>query len=190
MQNLGILTLTAQPRTFRLAPELAGVDQVAGVFVRRIDLLVILLTAALLVALNLWVQRTRTGMAIRAVAENPRVAAAVGIDTDRVIRTVFAVGSALAALAGVMWAGRSGQVSPLMGVVPGLKAFVAAVMGGVGSLSGAVAGGYLLGMAEVAFVGLLPPAYSSYRDAFVFGLFMLLLVVRPAGLLGQAEEGA
>jgi hypothetical protein len=88
----------------------------------------------------------------------------------------------------VFWAGRAGQIEPLMGFVPGLKAFVAAVIGGVGSLPGAVLGGFLLGFAEVLFVGLLPPAYGAYRDAFVFGLLILVLLVLPNGLLGRPRR--
>lgn len=127
-------------------------------------------------------------MAMRATAENPLAASLMGIRTNRAIAAAFALGGALAAVAGVFWAGRSGQIEPLMGFLPGLKAFVAAVIGGVGSLPGAVLGGFLLGFAEVLFVGLLPPAYGAYRDAFVFGLLILILLVLPNGLLGRPTE--
>jgi branched-chain amino acid transport system permease protein len=90
-----------------------------------------------------------------------------------------------------MWAGRFGEIEPFMGFLPGLKAFVAAVIGGIGNIPGAVLGGYLLGFAEVFFVGFLPPAFSGYRDAFVFALLLLVLLVRPHGLLptGAEREG-
>ena len=121
---------------------------------------------------------------MRATAENPTAARLMGIRVNRAIATAFALGGALAGLAGLLYAGRAGQIHPLMGFVPGLKAFVAAVIGGVGSLVGAVLGGYLLGFAEVLFVGLMPPAYGSYRDAFVFGLLILILLIMPNGLWG------
>ena len=99
--------------------------------------------------------------------------------------------SALAAIAGLLWGGRFGQIDPLMGFAPGLKAFVACVIGGVGSIPGAMLGGYLLGLAEVLFVGLLPQAFSGYRDAFVFGLLILILLVKPSGLfVRHADERA
>jgi branched-chain amino acid transport system permease protein len=100
----------------------------------------------------------------------------------------FALGSALAAIAGLMWGGKFGQIDPLLGFVPGLKAFVASVIGGVGSIAGACVGGYVLGLAEVLFVGLLPPDYAGYRDAFVFAFLIVLLLVRPTGLFGRHGE--
>ncbi len=112
----------------------------------------------------------------------------MGINVDRVIRAAFAIGSALAAIAGLMWGGKYGQIDPLLGFLPGLKAFVAAVIGGVGSIFGAMLGGYVLGMGEVLFVGLLPPEYSSFRDAFVFGTLIVALLVLPNGLLGRSPE--
>ncbi|HFD14790.1 MAG TPA: branched-chain amino acid ABC transporter permease, partial [Rhodospirillales bacterium] len=93
-----------------------------------------------------------------------------------------------AAFAGLLWGGRFGQIDPLIGFAPGLKAFVACVIGGVGSIGGAVLGGYLLGLAEVMFVGMLPPIYSGYRDAFVFATLILVLLLMPNGLLGRPEE--
>jgi branched-chain amino acid transport system permease protein len=87
-----------------------------------------------------------------------------------------------------MWGGKYGQIDPLLGFLPGLKAFVAAVIGGGGSIPGAMLGGYILGLAEVLFVGLLPAAYSGYRDAFVFGLLILVLLVLPNGLFGRSSE--
>jgi len=134
------------------------------------------------------VRRTRLGMAMRATAENLAVARLMGIDVNRAIMAAFALGSALAAIAGLLWGGRFGQIDPLMGFAPGLKAFVACVIGGVGSIPGAMLGGYLLGLGEVLFVGLLPAEYSGYRDAFVFGALIVVLLVLPNGLLGRSEE--
>jgi branched-chain amino acid transport system permease protein len=106
---------------------------------------------------------------------------------NHVVGAAFLLGSALAGVAGFLWAGRYGVIDPFMGFLPGLKAFVAAVIGGIGSIRGAVVGGILLGVAEIGFVGFLPPQYSGYRDAFVFALLLLVLLVRPNGLFGTSE---
>lgn len=188
IQNLAILTLSGQPRPFNLPDWLRGTLGLPGLRISLLDATIVVSTLVILAALTLFVQRSRLGMAMRATAENPLAASLMGIRINRAIATAFAVGGALAAVAGVFWAGRSGQIEPLMGFLPGLKAFVAAVIGGVGSLPGAVLGGFLLGFAEVLFVGLLPPAYGAYRDAFVFGLLILILLVMPNGLLGRPSE--
>jgi branched-chain amino acid transport system permease protein len=188
IQNLAILTLSGQPRPFNLPDWIRGTLGVPGIRVTVLDLAIVVTTLGILAALSLFVRRSRLGMAMRATAENPLAAALMGIRINRAIATAFALGGALAGIAGVFWAGRAGQIEPLMGVLPGLKAFVAAVIGGVGSLPGAVLGGFLLGFAEVFFVGMLPPAYGAYRDAFVFGLLILVLLVVPNGLLGRSAE--
>lgn len=188
LQNLGVVVLSPQPRTFRVPEYFSRMVVFGSAGVQAIDILIILLTAVLAVSISLFVRRTKMGVAIRATAENVDVARLMGIDVNRVVMVTFAMGSALAALAGVMWGGKYGQVDPLMGFTPGLKAFVAAVIGGVGSLDGAMLGGVLLGLSEVLLVGLLPPMYSGYRDSFVFGFLLLILLLKPAGLLGGWEE--
>ncbi len=188
IQNLAILALSGQPRPFNLPGWLRGSVGLPGLRVTVLDATIVVTTLAILAALTLFVRRSRLGMAMRATAENPLAASLMGIRINRAIATAFALGGALAGIAGVFWAGRAGQIEPLMGFLPGLKAFVAAVIGGVGSLPGAVLGGFLLGFAEVLFVGLLPPAYGAYRDAFVFGLLILILLVLPNGLLGRPTE--
>lgn len=188
IQNVGILLLSAQPRSVRLPETFRVNHDIFGARISTLDVMIVVVTLIALLVLTLFVKRTRLGIAMRATAENVSAAQLMGIPVNRVITTAFAVGGALAGLAGLMWGGRYGQIDPLMGFVPGLKAFVAAVIGGVGSLSGAVLGGYLLGMAEILVVGLLPSEYGSYRDAFVFGLLILILLVMPNGLLGKATE--
>ncbi len=188
IQNLGILVLTAQPRNFHFPAFMHQRLVLGPATVAVIDLLIVATTLGLMAGLAVLVRTTRLGMAMRATAENLPVARLMGINVGRVIRAAFAIGSALAAIAGLMWGGKYGQIDPLLGFLPGLKAFVAAVIGGVGSIPGAMLGGYLLGLAEVLFVGLLPPAYAAYRDAFVFGTLILVLLVLPNGLLGGADE--
>jgi branched-chain amino acid transport system permease protein len=188
LQNLGILFLTAQPRNFSFPEYLQKVIAVGAVSFRLIDLIIMLSALGLMCALILLVRKTRLGIAMRATAEDIDVARLMGININRTISASFAIGSALAGIAGLMWGGKFGQIDPLLGFVPGLKSFVAAVIGGVGSIPGAILGGYVLGLSEVLFVGLLPPIYSAYRDAFVFSTLILILLVMPNGLLGARVE--
>jgi branched-chain amino acid transport system permease protein len=111
----------------------------------------------------------------------------MGINTTTVIVTAFIVGSALAGIAAVLWGARVGRIEPLMGFIPVLKAFVATVIGGFGSIPGAVIGAFALGFGEIFLVALLPDDLTSYRDAFVFGALILILLVRPQGILGSTE---
>jgi branched-chain amino acid transport system permease protein len=188
LQNGTVMTLTAQPRAFRLPQGLITQHQVGGISFSTLNVLTVGLAIGLMLLLTLFVTRTRVGIAMRACAENLKAARLMGININQVIAYAFAIGSALAAVAGFMWAGRFGEIEPFMGFLPGLKAFVAAVIGGIGNIPGAVLGGYLLGFAEVFFVGFLPPAFSGYRDAFVFVLLLLVLLVRPHGLLPTTAE--
>jgi branched-chain amino acid transport system permease protein len=185
LQNLGILFLTAQPRNFAFPGYLQRVIHISGVSFRMVDLVIMMCALSLMCALMLLVNKSRLGMAMRATAENIDVARLMGININRTIMATFAVGSALAAIAGLMWGGKFGQIDPLLGFIPGLKSFVAAVIGGVGSIPGAIIGGFVLGLSEVLFVGLLPPIYSAYRDAFVFATLIVILLILPNGILGK-----
>lgn len=187
IQNGTVMGLTPQPRAFELPGNLTKSFEVGGIRMTLLDLLTFGLVIALMIALNLFIVRSRSGMAMRASSENLQAARLIGINVGRVVGTAFLIGSALAGAAGFLWAGRYGIIDPFMGFVPGLKAFVAAVIGGIGSIKGAVVGGLLLGVAEIGFVGFLPPEYSGYRDAFVFALLLIVLLVRPNGLFGTSE---
>jgi len=188
LQNLGILVLTAQPRNFTFPDYLQALVNIGPVSFRVIDACIMASALGLMAILVFVVQKTRLGMAMRATAENLDVARLMGININRTIMASFAIGSGLAAMAGLMWGGKFGQIDPLLGFIPGLKSFVAAVIGGVGSITGAILGGFILGLAEVLFVGLLPPIYSAYRDAFVFSTLILILLVLPNGLFGRTTE--
>ena len=188
LENGAVMALSAQPVAFRVPDELIALRQVGPVSFSLLNVITIALAVVLMLLLTLFVTRTRMGIGMRACAENLRAARLMGVNVNQVIAYAFAIGSALAAVAGFMWAGRFGTVEPFMGFVPGLKAFIAAVIGGIGSIPGAVLGGYLLGLAEVAFVGFLPPEFSGYRDAFVFGLLLLVLLIRPRGFLPTSTE--
>ncbi|MCS6882862.1 MAG: branched-chain amino acid ABC transporter permease [Oscillochloridaceae bacterium] len=188
IQNSATMALTAQPRPLRLPAELTRRVEWAGLTIAPIDGVILLLSIALMALLSLFVKYTTIGIAMRACSERVQTAHLMGVNVNRVIAVAFGVSAALAGVAGVLWSGKFGLVDPFTGFVPGLKAFVAAVIGGVGSIPGAMVGGYLLGFAEVFFVAFAPPALSGYRDAFVFVLLLAILLVRPAGLFGL-EEG-
>lgn len=155
----------------------------SGLIVERIDILTAGATAIVVLVLTWVVRRTRPGLAMRAVSTNPDVALLMGVDRDRVIAFSFTLGGLLAGVAGILWAVKYPQIDPLMGIQPGLKAFVAAVLGGIGSLPGAVVGGLIMGVSE-AFLAASP--YSEHKDAVAFLILIGVLLARPAGLLGRA----
>ncbi len=161
-----------------------------GGLITPTQILLLALAALAMVALALLVERTRMGRAMRAVAENPRVAALMGVDANRVIVFTFAIGATLAAVAGVMWAANYASVQFAMGFVPGLKAFSAAVLGGIGNIYGAMLGGILLGLIEslgAGYIGDLTAGVlgSHYQDIFAFIVLILVLTLRPSGLMGE-----
>jgi branched-chain amino acid transport system permease protein len=164
--------------------------QVAGAVITVTQILILGTTAITLAILMYIVHRTRLGRAMRATAENPRVAALMGVRPDVVISATFIIGAVLAALAGVMWAANYGTVNHTMGFLPGLKAFTAAVFGGIGNLAGAVVGGILLGLIESIGAGYLDALTggvlgSQYVDILAFVVLIFVLTLRPSGLLGE-----
>jgi branched-chain amino acid transport system permease protein len=156
----------------------------AGLVINSTELIVLGMTAFLLLTLQFIVHRTKLGTAMRAVSFNAPAAALMGININVVISFTFGLGSALAAAAGILYASRYPSIDPLMGVMPGLKAFVAAVLGGIGNIPGAALGGLVLGVVET-FVG--GSSFSNYRDAIAFAILILILLFRPSGLLGKSE---
>ena len=182
LENLGIRLFGADPKFF---PQLVAPKTVVlagGVIVTNHQITVVVISILLMVALTLFVHRTRTGKAMRAVAFNRDAASLMGIPVNRIITITFAIGSALAAAAGVLVGLTNPKIEPLMGIMPGVKAFVAAVLGGIGSIPGAVIGGLVMGVSEYLVVGYIS---STYRDAIAFVILILVLLVKPAGLLGR-----
>ncbi len=181
----GQAVLGATPRFF---PRLVGDGKISlavgdgTLIVPHIDLITVGVGLLLMVLLQLVVFRTRIGKAMRAVAHSHDASRLMGIDVDRIITLTFALGSALAAAAGVLYAVKVNKVEPLMGLMPGLKAFVAAVLGGIGNIPGAVVGGLLLGVAETMVAGYLS---STYKDAIAFLLLIGILLFKPTGLFGS-----
>jgi branched-chain amino acid transport system permease protein len=182
LENGGVLVFGADPKFF---PQLIPSRNIAlglGVTLSNQQLIVLVVSLGLMFALRVLVVHTRVGKAMRAVSYNHMAASLMGISVDRIITFTFMIGSALAAAAGVLVALQSPKIEPYMGVMPGLKAFVAAVLGGIGNIPGAVLGGLVMGIAEVLVVGYVSP---TLRDAIAFVLLIVILLVRPAGLLGR-----
>lgn len=159
-------------RTFHLGPVVVSTNQV----------IVIVVTVLLMLALEFVVYRTKLGTAMRAVSLNPRAAQLVGINNDIVISFTFGLGSALAAAGGILYALNYPAIDPMMGVMPGMKAFVAAILGGIGNIPGAALGGLILGTVETFVAG---SQWSTYKDAIAFAILIIILLFRPAGLLGK-----
>jgi len=178
----GQVVFGATPRFF---PQMVRSETYAagGVQITNQNLLIIVVALVVMLALEFIVHRTRIGKAMRATSYNLSVAKLMGINTDFVIAFTFALGSALAAAGGVMVALAIPRIDPLMGLMTGLKAFVAAVLGGIGNIPGAMVGGLVIGLMET---WLSATAYSTYRDAVAFGVLILILLIRPSGLFGAA----
>ncbi len=189
LQTLAMIIWKPNPKSYPAVLSSEPI-QIGGAVI-SVTQVTILATTAITLALLMWlVNRTNLGRAMRATAENPRVAALMGIKPDVVISATFIIGAMLAAIAGIMWASNYGTVQHAMGFMPGLKAFVAAVMGGIGNLAGAVVGGIALGLIEslgAGYLGKLTGGVlgSQYTDIFAFIVLALVLTVRPSGLLGE-----
>lgn len=188
LQNGALLAFDAQPKRFPTPAMMEGQLQLGGgVQISRVNLVTVVTALTLMVLLTLFVTRTRLGISMRATAENAMAARLMGINVNTVIVAAFLVGSALAGVAAILWGARVGRIQPDMGFIPVLKAFVATVIGGFGSIPGAVLGAFILGFGEIFLVALLPDSLSSYRDAFVFAGLIVILLFRPQGILGSTE---
>lgn len=180
-------------RSYLTFPQLISttpLQPIPGVFITPVQIAILITSALIMVALIMLVTRTRVGRAMRATAENHKVASLMGVDTNAVIAMTFVVGAALAAIAGVMFASNYGIAHYGMGFMPGLKAFTAAVLGGIGNLGGAMLGGITLGLVESFGAGYIEDLSfgflnSSYQDIFAFIILGLVLIFRPTGLLGE-----
>ncbi len=174
--------VTPTPRTFPSVVDSSFAIELGSFIINGQQLLILGITVVLMALLTYIVQKTKTGKAMRAASFDTETAQLMGIDSDRVISLTFCIGSALAAAAGVLVGIYYNTIDPLMGIMPGLKAFVAAVLGGIGILPGAVAGGIILGVIEALVSGFLS---STFRDAAAFAILILVLLIKPSGLFGK-----
>ena len=184
IENGGQLIFGADPKRFPTLIAQQNIE-IGDVIISNQDIIVLVIAVLLMIALQYTVFYTKIGKAMRAVSFNMISARLMGINVDFIIAFTFALGSALAAAAGVLVAIRIPRIDPLMGILIGLKAFVAAVLGGIGNIPGAVLGGLLIGIVETMVVGYLSP---TYKDAVAFAILILILLFRPTGLLGSVEQ--
>jgi len=174
--------LTAQQRVYPASAFPLHNYEVFGLVISNKDIFIFMSAIILMIILQYIIKRTKTGKAMRAVSLDREAAMLMGISVDRIVSVTFAIGSALAAAAGVMIGLYYNAINPLMGIIPGLKAFVAAVLGGIGLIPGAMVGGFLMGVLETLVSGY---GSSMYRDAVAFGVLILILLIKPTGLFGK-----
>jgi branched-chain amino acid transport system permease protein len=185
LQNYVLLAQTPDFLPFpSLVPEFAFMDPVSGI-IGTSELVILLMTTFLMLLLTLFIKFTRLGKAMRATAQDKTMAALVGINVNMVISATFILGSSLAAIGGLLIASHIGQINFFIGFIAGIKAFTAAVLGGIGSIPGAVLGSFILGLTESFATGYVS---SDYEDVFAFTLLVLILIFRPAGLLGKSTS--
>lgn len=185
IQNMTQYFAGAEPKGFPELFQNYAFDGTGDLTILPSQVLIIGVTIVLLFALRFVVMKTKLGTAMRALSLNPTACSLMGVNNGRVISFTFAIGSSLAAAAGILVAMDSPSINPMMGNIPGIKAFVAAVLGGIGNIPGAALGGLILGITETMVVGYINP---NYRDAIAFGILILILLCRPNGLLGKVER--
>ncbi|MDR2149832.1 MAG: branched-chain amino acid ABC transporter permease [Spirochaetaceae bacterium] len=186
MENLATVIFGGRPKGFMVPEIFNQIVHIGSISFVTISLYIPAITTILLVVLLIIVQKTKTGMAMRAVSTDLAAAQLMGIDVNQIVSFTFGIGSILAAIGGIMWSLKYPQLNPTMGMIPGLKCFIAAVIGGIGNIAGAVLGGFLLGFIEIMIIAFLP-TLTGYRDAFAFILLIIVLLIKPSGLLGKNQ---
>jgi branched-chain amino acid transport system permease protein len=184
LQNLAIVIFTVIPKPFFRPKFFKNIYQFGDVRIQSTLIASVVVSAIFLALLIYIVYRTKTGLAMRSISTDIETSRLMAVNVDKTISITFIIGSALAAVGGILWGLRFPQLFPFMGMMPGLKAFIAAVVGGIGNIPGAMLGGLFLGMSEILFVAFLP-ALSGYRDAFIFLILILILLFKPDGILGK-----
>jgi branched-chain amino acid transport system permease protein len=184
LENLATYLFTGVPKGFPDIKILTRAVNLWGVSLSVATIITPFTTLILLYVVLFITNKTKIGMAMRAVSKDFETAKLMGININKVISTTFIIGSSLAAIGAMLWGSKYPSVYPLMGVMPGLKCFIAAVLGGIGNTTGAVLGGFILGMAEIMLVTFLP-SLTGYRDAIAFIILIVILLVKPTGLLGE-----
>jgi len=180
LQNLSQMIFSATPKTY---PSLVtGQVRISSLSISRITVITVAVSVALMAGLRVFISQTRTGKAMRAVSEDTDAAQLMGVNINRTISVTFALGSGLAAVASILYSSAYPLISPTMSAMIGLKTFVAAVLGGIGSVPGAMAGGFAIGIIESMTVGYLS---SNWSDTIVFGILIVMLLIKPSGLFGR-----
>ena len=187
IENLGLVVFTGLPKPVYRPDWLVEIISFGNIRVLPLAIIVPAIAFALVMGLLWIVYKTKPGLAMRSISKDIETTRLMGVSVDKIIALTFGLGSALAAASGIMWALRYPQIHPFMGVFPGFKAFIAAVLGGIGSIQGAMIGGMLLGLIEIMAVAFFP-ALSGYRDAFAFILLIVILLMKPTGLMGEKLE--
>lgn len=182
LQNLATYLFSALPRAYPEIPLLKRIYQIGDLSASLVTFITPILAILLVVFLTMFINKTKVGMAMRAVSKDFETAKLMGIKINTVISTTFVIGSALAAVGSILYFTDRMSVTPFSGTLPGLKCFVAAVLGGIGSIPGAMVGGFAIGICETMLVAL---GYSTYSDAFTFLLLIVMLLFRPTGLFGE-----
>ncbi|HOK01296.1 MAG TPA: branched-chain amino acid ABC transporter permease [Spirochaetota bacterium] len=184
LESLGVVIFGGIQKAFPIPDIFGKVVVIAGISIVSVNFFIPIIAIICLIALMYLVNYTKTGMAMRALSKDHEAARLMAIDVDRVISYTFGLGSILAAVGGIMWGMKYPQLYPLMGLMPGLKCFIAAVVGGIGNIAGAVVGGFVIGFIEIMTVAFVPEL-SGYRDAFAFILLIIILLVKPNGIMGE-----
>jgi branched-chain amino acid transport system permease protein len=183
LQNLAQVIFGSVPQAVNVSTSLAQSFSIGGIYIAKLDVVTVVATLVLLSGLGLFLGKTRVGVQMRAAAEDFRMARVLGVNANRVIATAFALSGVLAAVASILLVAQTGVVTSTIGSSPVLIAFIATVLGGIGSLRGAVLGGFILGIITVALQAYLPLEFRYYRDAFAYGAVIVMLLVRPQGLI-------
>jgi len=184
LENLALVIFGGRPKAFYRPPLFGKIIEWGELHFLTLSLWIPSITFVLIILLLLIIYRTRAGMAMRAISHDLETVRLMGVDVNRIISMTFALGSALAAAGGILWALKFPQIDPYMGIIPGLKAFVAAVLGGIGNVIGAALGGFLLGFLEIMLVAFMP-SLGGYKDAFAFLILIGILLFRPVGMMGE-----
>lgn len=184
LENIAIVLFGGIPKPFPTPDIFDKMVQIGNISVQRLTFIIPVVTLVLLFLLLYLINHTKSGMAMRAVSKDYETAGLMGIDVNKTISLTFGIGSMLAAVGALMWALKFPSILPLMGVMPGLKCFIAAVIGGIGNIKGAVIGGFILGVGEIMLVATFQNL-TGYRDAFAFIVLIIILLLKPTGIMGE-----
>jgi branched-chain amino acid transport system permease protein len=186
LQNIALLFISPRPRAPRLPSIFVESVRIAGIRVKVVDVIALVVSIVALIALQIFLRKTIVGLSLRAAADDFTMTRLVGVNANQVIASAFAISGLLAGIVALFWIGRIGQVLPTVGFQPVLIAFIASVVGGLSSIKGAVLGGYILGFLTIGLQTWLPQDVNAYRDAIMFAIVIVMLLVRPEGLIKPA----